>query len=193
MCLLLVSQFSQTVLIMLLKFLKNNWSNHCFKKINITMIRILLITAFASIFLNSINAQSLTKEQVENLVNGKHYTFLAERLTTQRGSTKILTSDYYTLKVAGDSLICDLPYYGRAYTAPINPEDAGYNFTSTDFDYKVADKKKNSYQVTITTKDKVNAAMFVLTVYSNGNAYLQITSTQRQPISFYGLLKGEKQ
>jgi hypothetical protein len=111
-------------------------------------------------------------------------------MNPQRGRQRYLTSEYF-LRVAGDSLISALPYFGRAYTAPINPEDAGYNFTSTDFKYAVVPKKKGSYQVTINTKDKTNAVTFLLMVYNNGNAYLQITSVNKQAISFSGYLKGK--
>jgi hypothetical protein len=154
------------------------------------MIRILIISAFATLFLMQANAQNLTEKQVDSLITSKHYTFKAERMNPQRGRQRYLTSEYF-LRVAGDSLISALPYFGRAYTAPINPEDAGYNFTSTDFKYAVVPKKKGSYQVTINTKDKTNAVTFLLMVYNNGNAYLQITSVNKQAISFSGYLKGK--
>lgn len=152
------------------------------------MIRILIITVFATLFLNNAKAQNLTTAQVDSLINSKHYTFKAERMNPQRGGQKYLTSEYF-LRVDGDSLISSLPYFGRAYTAPLNPEDVGYNFTSTNFDYNAVPKKKESYQITINTKDKMNTVMFVLTVYNNGTAYLQVTSNNKQPISYTGYLK----
>ncbi len=155
------------------------------------MIRILIITVFATLFLNNAKAQNLTTAQVDSLVNSKHFTFKAERMNPQRGGQKYLTSEYF-LRVSGDSLISSLPYFGRAYTAPINSEDAGYDFTSTNFDYNIVPKKKGSYQITINIKDKTNAGTFVLTVYNNGNAYLQVTSINRQPISYTGYLKTMK-
>src|SRR3978361_604060 len=98
------------------------------------MIRILIITVFTTLFLTNVKAQNLTTAQVDSVINSKHYTFKAERMNPQRGGQKYLTSEYF-LRVAGDSLISTLPYFGRAYTAPVNPEDAGYDFTSTSFDY----------------------------------------------------------
>jgi len=98
----------------------------------------------------------------------------------------------YSLKVSGDSLVANLPYFGRAYSAPMNPADAGINFTSTNFDYKVAERKKGGYDISIRSKDKTYNADFALTVYDNGSAYLQVTSTDKQPISFNGYLKERK-
>ncbi len=173
---------------MQLKYCAANWSNPCSKKIKRPMIRILMITAFATLFLTHANAQNLTTAQVDSLVNNKHFTFKAERMQPLRARQRYLTSEYF-LRVAGDSLISALPYFGRAYAAPINPEDAGYDFTSTSFTYNAVPKKKGSYQITIKTTDKINTVTFVLTVYNNGNAYLQITSVNREAISFNGYLK----
>ena len=155
------------------------------------MIRIFFISAFAILFLNNIKAQDLTEAQVQNLVNAKHYSFEAQTATSQRGNLRQLTPRY-SLQVKGDSLISSLPYFGRAYTAPINPSDAGYDFVSTNFDYKATEKKKGSYQISIHTKDKMNATDFLLTVYNNGSANLQVNSTERQPITFRGYMKETK-
>jgi len=155
------------------------------------MIRILIISAFATLFLNNVNAQNLTTAQVDSLINSKHYTFKAERMEPQRGRQRYLTSEYF-LRISGDSLISALPYFGRAYTAPINPEDAGYDFTSTNFTYSVVPKKKGSYQITINTKDKINTVTFALTVFNNGKADLQVTSINREAISYSGYLKTPK-
>jgi hypothetical protein len=152
------------------------------------MIRTIIIAAFATLFLSNVNAQNLTTAQVDSVVNSKHFTFKAERVQPQRGRQRYLTTEYF-LRVAGDSLISALPYFGRAYTAPINPEDAGYNFTSTNFNYNAVPKKKGSYQITINTKDKMNSVTFVLTVFNNGKADLQVTSINREAISYSGYLK----
>jgi len=156
------------------------------------MIRIFFIAAFAALFLNTVSAQNLTTAQVQNLVNSKHYVFEAQTVTPQRGGMRQLTPGY-SLKIAGDSLISYLPYFGRAYTAPINPSDAGYDFVSTNIGYTITPKKKGSYQISIHTKDKVNATNFLLTVYNDGNAFLQVTSNDRQPIAFRGYIKDAKE
>lgn len=82
-----------------------------------------------------------------------------------------------------------MPYSGRAYTAPINPDDAGYDFTSSKSDYKIEPKKKGSYQISIKTKDNNTPVEFMLTVYSNKKAYLQVNSTNKQVISYSGYVK----
>jgi uncharacterized protein DUF4251 len=152
------------------------------------MIRTLFIAVLATLFLNNLSAQKLTTAQVENLINTKHYSFVATTVNPLRGTQKFLTQNYF-LKVANDSLVSQLPYFGVAYTAPVDPSDAGYDFTSTSFDYTVTPKKKGGYEVAIHTKDKMNTTDFALTIYSNGKAVLRASSTQKQPISYNGYIK----
>lgn len=155
------------------------------------MKRIFIFTAFIVIASLQSEAQQLTPVQVQQILNSKHYMFEAQTVTPQRGGLRQLTSEYY-LQISGDSVVSSLPYFGVAYTAPINPSDAGYDFTSTKFDYRMSANKKNKYQVNINTKDRTNNTQFFLTIYNNGNAYLQVNSNNRQSISYTGYIKQNK-
>ncbi|HEX6193693.1 MAG TPA: DUF4251 domain-containing protein, partial [Chitinophagaceae bacterium] len=81
------------------------------------------------------NAQKLDAANTKRIVDAKNYVFKAQSVTPSRGSLRQLTSDY-DLTVAGDSLIAYLPYFGRAYSAPIDSE-GGIKFTSAKSDYRV--------------------------------------------------------
>jgi len=122
------------------------------------------------------------------LLDNKQFTFQPTNMLPLRGTLKQLDPVYF-LKLRGDSLISYLPYFGRAYSAPLNPEDAGYNFTSTKFSYAVKAGKKNSYEITIATKDKTNNINIILTAYDNGSADLRVNSTDKQPISYNGYIR----
>lgn len=104
------------------------------------MIRLYII-ALASILFIKANAQNLSANEVQQMINNKHFTFKAQRVTPQTGASRQLTTEYF-LKIANDTLTSALPYFGRAYTAPIDPSDAGYDFTTNKFDYSVSAKKK---------------------------------------------------
>ena len=136
-------------------------------------------------------AQKLTAAEVKDFVNNKTYSFEAETARPTAGGQKHLTPGY-SLKLNGDSLNAYLPYFGKSYTAPMNPADVGINVATTVFDYKISEGEKNSYEILMKPKDKVYNAEFDLTVYDNGTAYLQVTQPDRQPISFTGYIKGLK-
>jgi Domain of unknown function (DUF4251) len=126
---------------------------------------------------------------VKNDIESKRFTFLANEMIPQGGGSKQL--DYgYDVRVTPDSVISFLPYFGRAYfDVPYNPTDGGIKFTSTNFDYKVVEKKKGGWEITIKPKDVKNLSRIVLYVSSNGYASLTVTSFNRDMITFYGNLE----
>ena len=58
--------------------------------------------------------------QIKILVDSQNYLFTAQRADPTSARTRILTGDY-TLQVTKDAIYCYLPYFGRAYVAPVDP------------------------------------------------------------------------
>ncbi len=126
---------------------------------------------------------------ISELVKRQQYTFDARRALAQNGFSKDLTSNY-NLRISPDSIIADLPYYGRAYQAPIDPTKGGISFTSTHFSYQMEEAKKGGWNIEITPKEnEINVSKMRLEITANGYANLSIISLHRQPISFYGKIK----
>lgn len=103
------------------------------------------------------------------------------------GYKSVYLSPYYDVKVSPDTVKAYLPFYGRAYRATMNPEEGGYRFTSTDFEYH-AEKgsKKGSWDVVVTIRDQNRPVTFRFDIWENGKAGLSISDTDRQSISFQG-------
>ncbi|MEI9944869.1 MAG: DUF4251 domain-containing protein [Chitinophagaceae bacterium] len=132
----------------------------------------------------------VTKAQDKSLstkamVEMKNYIFIAQSATPSGGQFIPLTSQY-DLTVRGDTVISYLPYFGRAYSAPINNE-GGIKFTSAKTNYK-AERKNDKWQIII-KPNAVDVQQFYLTIYDNERASLQVISTNRQTISFDGYVK----
>ncbi|MDQ2753423.1 MAG: DUF4251 domain-containing protein, partial [Bacteroidota bacterium] len=92
----------------------------------------------------------------------------------------------YMLTLRNDTLLCNLPYFGVAYVAPINPSDGGLHFVSYHFDYTVYPLKRGRYTVAIKLKDRSDVQQMYLNVSKKGYATLQVTPTSKQSISYYG-------
>jgi len=108
------------------------------------------------------------------------------------GYKSIYLSPYYTVKVSQDTVKAYLPYYGRAYVAPMDPSRGGINFTSTKFDYRVKEGKKDgNWRVEIKTKDTDREILLNFDIWDNGSAKLDVTDPNRQPISFQGNISKE--
>lgn len=125
--------------------------------------------------------------EVREWVSSGRYVFKARSAQSMSGHTRHLTSEY-TLEVTPDTVVAYLPYFGRAYSAPIDPTQGGIKFTSTKFDYQVDSLKKGGWSVKIEPSDTREVQRVNLQISSEGYATLNVTSTQRQPISFTGVI-----
>ncbi len=128
---------------------------------------------------------------IRNLVDSQNYVFLAQSAMPMSGPVRQLTSDY-DLKLTKSRVVSDLPYFGRAYVAPIDPSRGGIQFTSKDFDYKVTERKKGGWDIQIRPKDYSDVQSLNLSIFGDGHASLQVTSTNRQSISFNGYVTAIK-
>jgi hypothetical protein len=148
--------------------------------------------------LNAGFAQSTKKEkaakktaEIKSMVEAKDYLFKAEYAQPMRGGNRYITPEY-DFKVVKDSLIAYLPYFGRAYVAPMNTDDAGMKFTATHFDYKMVESK-NGWDISIKPKDAKDVQSIQLSISKDGYATLRITSMNRDPISYQGYIQLKKQ
>ena len=143
-------------------------------------------------------AQESKQEKIEaqaaalkTLIESKDFVFAPQSVTPLSGRTRQLTS-YYDLRISKDTITSNLPYFGRAYTAPIISDDAGISFTSTDFEYYETPGKRGGWVVLIKFKNQSQAREMNLTIFDNGRADLVVSSNSRQSVSFSGNIKAVK-
>lgn len=127
---------------------------------------------------------------VKAMIGAQQYIFKPQTANPMRGRTIQLTTEY-TVKVSKDTITADLPYFGRAFTAPMDPSKGGIQFSSTQFEYTLENARRG-WQVTIKPKDVGDVQQFFFNIFSNGSATLQVTSTNRTPISFNGYVVERK-
>jgi hypothetical protein len=141
---------------------------------------------------STVTAQDLDAATVKNIVESKNFIFKAQSVAPMAGRIIPLTSDYDVV-VNSNKVVSYLPYFGRAYSAPINSE-GGIKFTSTRFDYTQS-MKKDKWEVRIRPRDVTDVQDMYLTIFDNGRASLRVNNTNRQNISYDGYIvegKGEK-
>jgi hypothetical protein len=129
--------------------------------------------------------------EIKHLIDGQAYVFYATTVKPMSGRNRQLTADY-TVDITKEKVTSDLPYFGRAYSAPIGNSDGGIKFNSTNFEYVIKDRKKGGWDIAIKPKDVQDVQVFNLSVFENGYANLQVTSTNRQSISFSGEIRKRK-
>jgi hypothetical protein len=130
---------------------------------------------------------------IKRIITSDNYVFKANYVIPMSMSPRALTSDY-DVRVTKGKLEVYLPYFGRAYAAPRDLNDGGIKLNTTDYDYKAVEKKKGGWGITIrpkkTTINTVGDVQILrLDVTNDGYASLQVTSGNRQPISFNGYIE----
>lgn len=167
------------------------------------------ILALAAVFITIQASAQTDKETTVKVINNQNFTFNAttamplasydvnkvlSRLPGGGGTGVIqLSGSQYQLIVTKDSIEAYLPYYGRAYTATMNPDDSGIKFKSKKFSYKTDKKKKGAWVISMNFKDTKDTQSMTLNVSENGYATLNVNSNNRQPISFNGYLSESKE
>ena len=126
-----------------------------------------------------------SKPEMQAILQSKNYLFTAQYAQPLSGRQINLTSTY-TVRIAGDSLVCYLPYYGQAYIVETYPGGGGLDFTSHHFEYSIAPAKHGRYMVSIKINDLTAVSQMFINVSKNGYANLQVTPSNRQGISYYG-------
>lgn len=160
------------------------------KKHPVTFFCILLFSMMvlsASLFAQTVPQDTTTHKgtTIQDMVHSGDFVFTAQTALPMRGKARYLTS-IYDLVVSKDTVKAFLPYFGRAYSAPIDPTKGGIQFTSTKFQYSITGHKRGRWNILIRPGDIRDIQQLVLSVSEGGYASLQVISNRRQPISFNG-------
>ncbi|WP_163268647.1 DUF4251 domain-containing protein [Dysgonomonas sp. 216] len=158
-------------------------------------ILILFIACIASLLLlqgcksKELSVADIAKQaKFDENIQNRTYTFVAQSALPM-GFPAVNLSPGYTVKVDGDDIDVYLPYYGRAYSAPINTTDGGLKFVRKADEYTMT-KKKDKFEITIVTSDKtMGETKLYLTIGKSGYANLNVREVNRQPISFSGIVE----
>jgi len=154
------------------------------RKLRFNTLLLLLLSACC---FNTIKAQETNEAVLKNLLNAKTFVFKAQSAWPLQGTVIQLTSGF-DMKVLSDSISTYLPYFGRAYQAGYT-NGGGISFTSTKFEYRLKEKGKGGWELLIKPTDVKDINQLIYSVSTNGYATLQVTSNNRQAISFYGVIE----
>ncbi|MDR1503065.1 MAG: DUF4251 domain-containing protein [Prevotella sp.] len=156
-------------------------------------MKTLIATALIALFMISCKSgESLSKQetisQITNKVESQNYKFVPT--TALPTSGKSINLNYsYSLRISKDTVDSYLPYFGRAYVAPMSTDEGGIKFISTDFEYTQTKGKKDMWEVAIKPRDNAKRYTFTLQIGNTGYATLTVQDTNRQTISFYGKIE----
>jgi len=124
--------------------------------------------------------------RIQKMMESFDFTFNAEAAYPLADSPRPLTAAY-SLKISKDTIKAYLPYFGRAYVAPIGSSENGIKFSNTEFKYNLEKgKKPGNWIVTIKTKMYNRSVVLTLDAWETGAAQLSVNDPDRQSITFSG-------
>lgn len=156
-----------------------------------TLVPVTFCLVFIGSYSQNNNKDEKQKEAIKNMIDQKTFIFEAQTVTPMKGGIRYLDPGY-TLKVKPDTLISELPYFGRAYQAEYGATDGGLKATSYQYDYAVKDRKNGGWDIVIKTRDLKDQLQLTITAFDDGTASLNVNSSNRQPISFRGFFQTKK-
>ena len=160
-------------------------------------IQLIIVLVSLSLFsqINISKAQSSREEKevkkeaaVKAMIDAKHFTFMAQDAIPSGMRTRQLTPDYY-LRISKDTIESYLPYFGRAFSAPTDNNNIGIEFKTTDFKYSVVEAKKGGWNISIDFNKAGDTRQMFLYVSKVGYANLNVTSNNKENISFNGYVR----
>ena len=107
-----------------------------------------------------------------------------------RGASRHLTSDY-SFELYGDSVVSYLPYFGEVRMVPYGG-GKGLNFIGRITAYEAYQVKAGLYRVIMGVYNDEEEYRYILEVFDNGSSTLDISSYNRDPISFMGEMTFDK-
>ena len=149
------------------------------------------LTALMQLSFAQQNKKTDKQIAVKNLIDSSRFIFYPQTAMPMRGNVQQVTPDF-DITITKDTIICYLPYYGRAYSAGYGDNTSPLNFTSTKFNYTVKEKTKGGWDISIITKDTKENTELNLSVSVNGYGSLRASSNNREPISFTGYITERK-
>lgn len=150
----------------------------------------------------SVSAQEKTKKELKQerelkkqneikaLIDSQNFVFEAQKATPQGGRLIQLDYNTYFLKFKADSTTCDLPFFGRGYNVGYN-SDGGIKFEGKPENIRVESKKNNTI-LKATVRGKSDVYDLLFSIFYNGSTTLSVSSNNRGPISYDGIIYAPK-
>ena len=119
---------------------------------------------------------------VDNLQNGD-FRIDIDRMYPLRGTSQHVSN--YSVSVKDGVLDSHLPFIGQAWRVPYGGGHA-LNFDAPILNYTVSQARKDGYEIRIYVKTDEDEHLYLLTVFENGRASLDVQSGNRDRISYSG-------
>ena len=152
-----------------------------------TVLTLLVVFVFAACASRQTTAESeAAATEIRNAVQQTEFRFVPRTAHPFRFRSVQLTPAF-SVRVSPEEVWSDMPFFGRAFRAPVNPTEGPYSFTSRDFTYTIVQgRRAGNWRVQIVFNDLGRRVIYDFDIWENGSSRLTITDPERSSISFQG-------
>ena len=160
------------------------------KKLIFTLLAVVLTVSGCGVLSGESQQEKAAREAreaqmvVDNVSSG-NFTIDIDWMYPLRGSSQHVTN--YSVSVEDGVLKSHLPYIGQAWRVPYGGGHA-LTFEAPVGTYNVTQTRSDAYEVRIYVKTDEDQHVYVLTVFTNGRASLEVQSRNRERISYSGVM-----
>ncbi|MDQ6529989.1 DUF4251 domain-containing protein [Flavobacterium sp. LHD-85] len=130
------------------------------------------------------------QNEIKALIDSQNFVFEAQKATPQGGRLIQLDYNTYFLKFNTDNTTCDLPFFGRGYNVGYGT-DGGIKFEGKPQNVRVESKKNNTI-LKATVRGASDVYDLTFSIFYNGSTTLSVSSNNRGPISYDGVIYAPK-
>ena len=160
------------------------------KKWILTLLAAVLAVSGCGILSNETREEKAAREareaqMVYDKVQAGDFVIDIDRMYPLRGTSKVVNT--YSVRVKDGVLYSHLPFVGQAWRVPYGGGHA-LNFDAKIGNYTVVRYREDGYQVRIYVKTDEDEHLYLITVFKNGRADVDVQSGNRDRISYSGVM-----
>ena len=122
--------------------------------------------------------------KVKAALDHRAFKISVNRMLPMSGSSRSVSYGY-SIEVRNDSLLSNLPYFGRAYQVPYGG-GKGLTFDAPINHYQELQKKNGSRQINIEVKNDEDTYNYQMIIFDNGSSSINVQGREREGISYSG-------
>jgi hypothetical protein len=105
-------------------------------------------------------------------------------------SSIFVSGEGYFIKMDGQNISANLPYYGERQMGGGYGSDAGIKFNTTALDLEITkNQEKQTYQITFSVNNSSESYFFTIDIGNSLNSTVRVRSSHRNRIRFTGTVK----
>jgi hypothetical protein len=131
--------------------------------------------------------QEKRMEEVKKMILDQSFTFVPTHALPLGGGS-IQLSYSFEAEIKGDSIFSYLPFFGVAYHVEYGGRNSAFDFSLPVENYEM-EEDRNGYRIKLEIKNKIDYITYSFHISELGYSTLNVTSTNRQAISYYGSIQ----